>query len=116
MKNYRPYALAAFSLAVGIILGMMFKPNPLATIEFKNLSNKHVASVSITVGMTTYVLRDIEQNSKKSLNVFVAGEAGYDIKVLFANGDTLANWNYIETGSSISEVISDASIVSRLVK
>ncbi len=116
MKYVRIIALAVFCLAVGVILGMMFKPNPLATIEFKNLSSKHISTVSITVGMTTYVLRDIEQSQMKSLNVVVAGEAGYDIKVKFANGDTLVNWNYINAGNRISEAISDLKIVSRLLQ
>jgi hypothetical protein len=116
MKTIRAFLIPALALVVGVILGMMFKPSPLASIEFKNLSNKHVSTVSITVGMTTYVLRDIEQNQMKSLNVFVAGEAGYDIKVKFANGDTLANWNYINAGNKISEAISDKKIVSRLLQ
>lgn len=116
MKNRIQYfVLIVVSIGIGIVLGMYLKTNPLATIEVSNASTKVVQSVNITVGMTSYVVGNIEQNRQKVIKVFVAGEAGYSIKVSFTNGDTLVNWNYVETGNKLNETILDTGIVSTLI-
>ena len=116
MNNIKYVVLALISLAVGIVIGMLIKPNPLATVEISNVSSKTVQSVNITVGMTSYVIGDIGENKSKSVNIFVAGEAGYSIKVQFANGDTLTNVSDVAAGNKINETITDTSIVSSFLR
>ncbi|MCK9410319.1 MAG: hypothetical protein M0R68_14425 [Bacteroidetes bacterium] len=116
MNKIKYIVIVVFSIAIGVMIGIWIKPNPLATITIANISNKAVHSVNVTVGMTSYIISDIEQHKSKSVNVFVAGEAGYSIKVLFANGDTLVSWNYIETGQKLNESISDTSVVPSIIR
>lgn len=117
MKNNIQYSvLVVVCIGIGILIGMYVKPNPMATIDVANASSKNVQTVNITVGMTSYVFGDIKQNQSKAVNVFVAGEAGYSMKVNFENGDTLVNWNYIETGNKLKETILDTSIVTAVLQ
>ena len=112
MNNLKYILGGAICIVIGILIGISVKPNPIASIVVTNSSSKTLQSASITVGMTTYIVDNIEQKKSKSVNLFVAGEAGYKIKVVFADGDSLINWNYIETGYQIIETVSDTKIVS----
>lgn len=116
MDKIKYLAIILVSIGIGVMIGMMFKPNPLATIDIINSSNKVVKTVNIVVGATTYVLGDIEQGKTKSVNVFVAGEAGYSIKVSFSEKDTLITWSFVETNNKISTKVYDASLVSTITK
>ncbi|MEW5799539.1 MAG: hypothetical protein AB1728_11100 [Bacteroidota bacterium] len=116
MDRVKYIAIALIGLGAGIWIGMSLKTNPIATINIANTSQQEIASAQITVGMTTYVIEHIGQNSTKSVNVIVAGEAGYKIRVNFANGDTLANWTDIEPGRKITETVSDSAMKASVLE
>jgi hypothetical protein len=108
--------IISISIGIGVMFGLWLKPNPLAAIDISNVSSKVVTSVTITNGMTSYIVTDIEPGMNKSVNVFVAGEAGYSIRANFITGDTLASFSYIETGNKLKETINDSGIVSSIVR
>ena len=116
MEKIKYIAIGVISIGIGILIGLSVKQNPLANIIVTNSSSKIMHTVSITVGMTSYIVDNIEPGKNKSVNVYVVGEAGYRIKVNFANGDSLINWNYIETGNKINETVSDTNIVSSFIQ
>lgn len=115
MKNSTIVIIILVCIGAGIWIGMSLKQSPIATINIANTSQNDIETAHITVGMTTYVIENIAPNATKSLNIIVAGEAGYKIKVNFANGDTLANWTDVEAGRKITETVSD-SVMSATVQ
>ncbi|MFA5834139.1 MAG: hypothetical protein WDA22_11760 [Bacteroidota bacterium] len=116
MNKIKYVVIVLVSIGFGVLIGIFVKPNPLAKIDIANLSKKVVKTVDIVVGATTYVVGNIEQGKSKSVNVFVAGEVGYSLKVNFANGDTLVTWSYVETSNKINTKVYDSSLVSVITK
>lgn len=116
MDTIKYIVIVALCIGAGIWIGMSLKANPIATINIANSAQKEINSAHITVGMTTYVIEHIAQNSTKSVNVIVAGEAGYKIKVNFANGDTLTNWTDVEGGKKITETVTDTTMRAVVVQ
>jgi hypothetical protein len=116
MMKIKYVVIVLISVGVGVLIGFYVKPNPLASITISNSSNKVIQAVYIAVGMTTYVVEGIEQNKSRNVNIFVAGEAGYSLKIKFVNGDSLVTYNYVDIGNRIRETINDTGIVSSYAK
>lgn len=110
MKKTGIIIVGLVCIGAGIWIGISLKPNPIATVNIANTSQKEIHSAYVTVGMTTYVIENIAPSATKSLNIIVAGEAGYKIRVNFANGDTLTNWTDVEPGRKITETVSDSTM------
>lgn len=116
MAKIKYAVIVVISIGVGVLIGFYAKPNPLAAITISNSSNKVIQSAFIAVGMTTYVVESIEQKKTRSVNIFVAGEAGYSLKIKFAGGDSLVTYNYVDIGNRINETVNDTGIVSTYAK
>ena len=112
MMKIKYVVIILISVGIGVLIGVYAKPNPLASITILNSSSKVIQTVYIAVGMTTYVVEGVEQNKSRNINVFVAGEAGYSLKIKFADGDSLVTFNYVDMGNKINETINDTGIVS----
>ena len=116
MTKIKYVVLVLISIGIGVMIGFYAKPNPLASITISNSSNKTIQTAFISVGMTTYVVEGIEPKKSMGVNIFVAGEAGYSLKIKFANGDSLVTYNYVDMGNKINETINDTGIVSTYAK
>lgn len=116
MDTVKYIATVLLSLGAGIWIGISLKTDPIATINITNASTQEIRSASVNVGMTTYVIEGIAPNTSKAMNIIVAGEAGYKIRVTLANGDTLTNWTDVEAGKKITEIVSDSTMKASVME
>lgn len=113
--------LAATCYAAGAITaGMKHWFQPLVHVSIENDSGEDLANLVLTHEssgkISTVTLPALKRGQATELNFFVAGEGSYQIEALFPDGRIAKNGaGYVESGSSIKEVIGKPRIVAGAV-
>ncbi|MFC1806878.1 hypothetical protein ACFL0T_00720 [Candidatus Omnitrophota bacterium] len=101
--------------SMGVINHIVFPPSPVE-IEVKNVSNKDIESFQlIGVDKTTRDFNGVDRGETKDVQIQVAGEWSYKLKVLFSDGTVIEGGaGYVESKYRVREIVSDAGIKSEV--
>lgn len=109
--------VAAVCFAAGAITaGIRHWFQPLVHVSIENDSGEDLSKLVLihkSTGLaSTVTLPTLKHGQSTELNFFLAGEGSYEIEALFPDGRTATNGaGYVESGSSIKEVIRQSKVV-----
>ena len=112
MKIIRLLLTLAFGSVIGFFLCQLLPRNsPFAYVLVTNNASSTAQTVRIeSKGGEIYLLENLEVGASKPVRLCTYGESGYMVKVVFANGKTLQDEQYIESGYKLVERLTDDKI------
>ena len=109
-------AMVFVNFGAGIITAEIFHlGSPIVTVQLQNASAQKIASISLEHEYGSLSVTNIEPGDSRKVHFYAPGETSYEIRVAFADGRTITGGaGYVEAGSGVTEVISDATIKSEI--
>lgn len=104
------------ALCIGIFIFTDRHTVPQISVDIVNNSDYDIKEIHIENNFGFLVYKGLAKNSQLTLPVSMRSEGAYSIKVILANGVTLAGGiGYVESGYATKEVVSNEKIMSQIV-
>lgn len=116
--------LIIFSLMIGFMAGALtaglnYWFQPLVRIQISNQSGQTIKKLKLLVNTASnqheITFPSLENNKAIKARFFVQGEGGYRLEATLANGQIVSSGRgYIESGSTVKELVGSNEIISKV--